>query len=126
MKKRFFFLGFAALTLITSAVFAQEKDDKRKRPSPPAKAEGTVDGAKIVIDYSQPSAKGRKMLPNRDSREFILPAVFASRIFLCHSANALPRCDVPCDTPLDHRPNFIAQDLYKVITNTASSPQSFL
>lgn len=62
MKKQFFFLAFAALTLITSAVFAQDKDDKSKRPSPPAKAEGTVDGAKIVIDYSQPSAKGRKML----------------------------------------------------------------
>ena len=41
---------------------AQEKDDKSKRPSPPAKTEGVADGAKLVIDYSKPSAKGRKML----------------------------------------------------------------
>jgi opacity protein-like surface antigen len=61
MKKQFFFFAFAAFALITSAVFAQDKDDKSKRPSPPAKAEGTVDGAKIVIDYSQPSVKGRKI-----------------------------------------------------------------
>src|SRR5260221_7709201 len=47
-----FIFSFAALA----------QDDKSKRPSPPAKAEGTADGAKIVIDYSTPSAKGRKML----------------------------------------------------------------
>jgi hypothetical protein len=42
---------------------AQKKsEDKSKRPSPPAKAQGTIDGAKVVIDYSTPSAKGRKML----------------------------------------------------------------
>lgn len=45
-----------------STTMAQDKDDKSKRPSPPAKAEGSIDGAKIVIDYSTPSAKGRKML----------------------------------------------------------------
>jgi hypothetical protein len=62
MKKQIFLIAFSALALITSAALAQDKEDKSKRPSPPAKAEGTIDGAKIVIDYSQPSAKGRKML----------------------------------------------------------------
>lgn len=36
--------------------------DKSKRPSPPRTAEGSIDGVKIKIDYSAPSAKGRKML----------------------------------------------------------------
>ena len=36
--------------------------DKSKRPSPPAVAEGSIDGVKIKVDYSAPSAKGRKML----------------------------------------------------------------
>ena len=48
----------------SAALMAQEKEkeDKSKRPSPPAKAEGVADGAKLLIDYSKPSAKGRKML----------------------------------------------------------------
>lgn len=48
------------LALVVTLGFAQE--DKSKRPSPPAIAEETIDGVKIKIDYSQPSAKGRKML----------------------------------------------------------------
>ena len=36
--------------------------DKSKRPSPPMMAEGSIDGVKIKVDYSAPSAKGRKML----------------------------------------------------------------
>ena len=48
---------FCSITLM-----AQENEDKSKRPSPPAKAEGVAGAAKIVIDYSRPSAKGRKML----------------------------------------------------------------
>lgn len=36
--------------------------DKSKRPSPPRTAEGSIGGVKIKIDYSAPSAKGRKML----------------------------------------------------------------
>jgi hypothetical protein len=51
-------LAFVAVTSVT----AQDKEDKSKRPSPPAVAEGTIDGAKIKVDYSAPSAKGRKML----------------------------------------------------------------
>jgi hypothetical protein len=61
MKKQIFLIAFSALALITNATLAQDKEDKSKRPSPPAKAEGTIDGAKVVIDYSSPSAKGRKI-----------------------------------------------------------------
>ncbi len=46
----------------STTIMAQEKEDKSKRPSPPAKVEGVADGTKIAIDYSKPSAKGRKML----------------------------------------------------------------
>jgi len=50
---------FTLLALILSvAVFAQDK----KPASPPAKAEGTIDGIKVTIDYHQPSAKGRKIM----------------------------------------------------------------
>ena len=60
MKKQSIFI-LAAFLLV--AVFAaQAQSDKSKRPSPPAVAEGTIDGAKVKIDYSAPSAKGRKML----------------------------------------------------------------
>lgn len=31
-------------------------------PSPPAKAEGVIDGVAITIDYHQPSARGRKIM----------------------------------------------------------------
>jgi hypothetical protein len=34
-------------------------EDKSKRPSPPAKAEGKLGDINILIDYSQPSVKGR-------------------------------------------------------------------
>ncbi len=47
------------LALIFSiGALAQEK----KPASPPAKAEGTIAGIKVTIDYSQPSAKGRKIM----------------------------------------------------------------
>jgi len=49
---------FTLLALMFSvAVVAQEKP-----ASPPAKAEGTIDGIKVTVDYSQPSAKGRKIM----------------------------------------------------------------
>ena len=50
---------FSVLLLVLAAgfVLAQEKPK-----SPPAKAEGSIDGVKIMIDYSAPSARGRKML----------------------------------------------------------------
>lgn len=54
------------LTLFLLATVAilglAQGQDKSKRPSPPRTAEGSVDGVKIKIDYSAPSAKGRKML----------------------------------------------------------------
>lgn len=50
---------FTLLALIFSiAAIAQEK----KPASPPAKAEGTIDGIKVTVDYSAPSAKGRKIM----------------------------------------------------------------
>jgi len=45
--------------LVTTLLWSQE--DKSKRPSPPATATGTVNGATITIDYSSPSVKGRKI-----------------------------------------------------------------
>lgn len=49
------------LSLASVIGFAQGQD-KSKRPSPPRTAEGSIDGVKVKIDYSAPSAKGRKML----------------------------------------------------------------
>lgn len=43
---------------LCASVFAQDK----KPASPPAKAEGTIDGVKVTVDYHQPSAKGRKIM----------------------------------------------------------------
>src|SRR5688572_2701915 len=48
------FIAVAALV-----VLAQQ--DKSKRPSPPATAEAMIGGKKISIEYSRPSAKGRKV-----------------------------------------------------------------
>jgi hypothetical protein len=57
MKKTILLLSL--LSLITVVTLAQ---DRSKRVSPPATAEGTIDGVKIKIDYSQPAAKGRKVI----------------------------------------------------------------
>jgi len=62
MKKQFSLSLLLIAFFCSITLMAQEKEDKSKRPSPPAKAEGVADGAKIAIDYSKPSAKGRKML----------------------------------------------------------------
>jgi len=48
---------FAAVLCFAMATFAQQK-----RLSPPAKAEGTIAGKKITIDYSAPSMRGRKIM----------------------------------------------------------------
>ncbi|PZR34315.1 MAG: hypothetical protein DI538_16770, partial [Azospira oryzae] len=58
MKKQFLFF---VLAFITAVAFAQEKP-----LSPPATSEGTIDGAKITINYSAPSARGRKMVGGID------------------------------------------------------------
>jgi len=44
---------------MTAPTTTKAPEDKSKRPSPPATATATVNGAKLVIDYSQPAAKGR-------------------------------------------------------------------
>lgn len=58
--KRFMNLSMLvmALTLSLSAL--------AQKPSPPMKAEGSIDGVKIKIDYSAPSAKGRKMIGGKE------------------------------------------------------------
>jgi len=57
------FIPIILLALVAAAGFGQ---DKSKRPSPPASAEGVIDGVKVKIDYSAPSAKGRKMLGDKE------------------------------------------------------------
>lgn len=44
-----------------SAFNAMAQDDKSNRVSPPAQASAEVGDAEIVIDYSQPSVKGREI-----------------------------------------------------------------
>lgn len=52
---------FASLFLLTlcMSVVALAQD---KPASPPAKAEGSIDGITVSINYHQPSAKGRKIM----------------------------------------------------------------
>jgi hypothetical protein len=56
-KKASMLITLVALVFSLSAL-AQDK----KPASPLAKAEGSIDGVKVTVDYSQPSARGRKML----------------------------------------------------------------
>jgi hypothetical protein len=54
-------LIFIPLAFLLVAVAAAQQD-KSKRPSPPATAEcNFADGKKVVVDYSQPSMRGRKI-----------------------------------------------------------------
>jgi hypothetical protein len=58
--KRLLFLS--SVLLLNIAVACGQAQDKSKRPSPPANVSETIEsGAKITIDYSQPSVKGRKV-----------------------------------------------------------------
>ncbi len=50
---------FVMVALFATSSYAQK--DKSKRPSPPKLVEGTIDGVGIKVDYSAPSAKGRKI-----------------------------------------------------------------
>lgn len=45
------------VVFVTTGAMAQ-----KPMASPPAKAEGKIDGISVVIDYHQPSAKGRKIM----------------------------------------------------------------
>jgi len=50
------------LTAIVVSVLASAQQDRSKRPSPPGSAECKfADGKTVHIDYSRPSAKGRKI-----------------------------------------------------------------
>ena len=61
MKSKMFLFALIAIAGFSAPVHAQKKaEDKSKRPSPPAVVSQTIPGgAKITIDYSQPSVKGR-------------------------------------------------------------------
>ena len=48
------------ILLIATAAFAQE--EPKKPLSPPAKAEATLGGKKVTIDYSAPSKRNRKIM----------------------------------------------------------------
>lgn len=53
----------ATLTLCTLIAATAALAEEAKKPlSPPAKAEATVNGKKITIDYSAPSMRGRKIM----------------------------------------------------------------
>lgn len=59
MKKYKLLTLFIAGILVFS--FRTTAQDKANRPSPPAQVTAAVGGAKVTIDYSRPSAKGRKV-----------------------------------------------------------------
>lgn len=61
MKKTMLRLVSFAFIGLLMTLQLRAQDDKSKRPSPPATASGTVAGAKVSIDYSSPSVKGRKI-----------------------------------------------------------------
>lgn len=48
--------------LVATAAFAAEDTAAKKPLSPPAKAEGTIGGHKITVDYSAPSKRGRVIM----------------------------------------------------------------
>lgn len=57
MKKQFIYIFIAAFFAMTFTVEAQ-----KKQKSPAAKTEGKIGDANIVIEYSQPSARERKVM----------------------------------------------------------------
>lgn len=60
MKLKIFSTALMAALFVTAAC-AQMGGDKSKRESPPASAKGKIGDATIVINYSQPSVKGREV-----------------------------------------------------------------
>jgi hypothetical protein len=61
MQPKCLAIGVSFLLMAVMASAQQPARDKSKRPSPPATAEVELKGKKIVIDYSRPSLKGRKV-----------------------------------------------------------------
>ncbi len=60
MKSTFFTTLVVSIFFVSTAC-GQMGGDKSQRKSPPAKAEQKVGDATIVIDYSQPSVRGREI-----------------------------------------------------------------
>jgi len=58
MKRKVSMLITLLALILSVGAIAQDK----KPASPPAKAEGTINGINVTVDYSQPSAKGRKIM----------------------------------------------------------------
>ena len=70
MKKLLTILSVSAILLANSVSAQEKKEDKSKRPSPPAKVTQTIaSGAVITIDYSQPSVKGRTIGKDLEPKE---------------------------------------------------------
>ena len=56
-------IAVAVMMMYAALALTAQQQDKSKRPSPPGTAEVTFDdGKKVTIDYSRPSAKGRKIM----------------------------------------------------------------
>jgi len=55
-------ITLALCTLFTATVALAQHGEAKKPLSPPAKAEATVKGKKITIDYSAPSKRGRTIM----------------------------------------------------------------
>ncbi len=72
MKKIFsFFVVATGLFVSTTANAQEKKEDKTKRPSPPAVVTKTFaqSGLTLTIDYSQPSVKGRTIGKDLEPKE---------------------------------------------------------
>jgi hypothetical protein len=62
MRKSILVCTSLLIGIAVAATCTRAQQDKSKRPSPPAKAECKLAGGKsVVIDYSSPRAKGRKV-----------------------------------------------------------------
>jgi hypothetical protein len=62
MRRLVVFCGWILLAIISIAWTGRAQQDKSKRPSPAAHAEFQfADGRTIIVDYSSPRAKGRKI-----------------------------------------------------------------
>jgi hypothetical protein len=62
MHKPIIIGGTVIATLALASVALLARQDKSSRPSPPAKAECKLaDGKAVMVDYSSPRAKGRKI-----------------------------------------------------------------
>jgi hypothetical protein len=62
LKRAIAFCSVFALGLVMLAATGSAQQDKTKRPSPPAHTDFTfADGKTIIVDYSSPRVKGRKI-----------------------------------------------------------------